>query len=429
MKYINLVILFSLLSSGLVFGQNNNSINDKGSLYSYYGIGTLNDYRDSDAQGMGMSGIGLNVRSANLANPAMWGNVFYTSGSGGFFIRNIESSDNLNKNIKTNLEPSHFQLVIPVKRNKVGVSLGLFPISSSNYSYTKSNFISPINSATGDTVNYNVNNSGSGGIDYLELGIGWQINKNLAVGYAPSLVFGILKDDITTNFSSTAYQPIQLNRKISNIGFGNRAGIYFQKSRVFSDHDQLSVGLMASLPVHLSSTLSVQNYIASSGGTVSNPTKNLKNGNLRLPLRTGMGISYWINQKVLVGSEVLYQKWSDFQNIDGKHDSYLKDRIRLGVGTQFLPANKRSNSFFQNLAYRVGFSYDSGYLKLNDTSIQSWFITAGLGIPSKVGSSININAEYGFTGSKANNLIRERIFSLRISFNLTELMFLKHKIQ
>ncbi|HKJ32482.1 MAG TPA: hypothetical protein VKA34_11675 [Balneolales bacterium] len=426
MKYLNLIILFSLLGTSLVYGQQ--SINDTGSLYSYYGIGNLNDYRSTDAQGMGMTGIGLFDRAANLANPAIWGNAYYTSGTGGFYITNIQSSNRTNKTQKTNLEPSQFQIVFPVKRSKIGISLAMFPISSMNYHYTKTGSFNT--GASGSLINYNIDNYGSGGIDYLELGIGWHINKNLSIGYAPSLVFGLLNDDVQTSFNSPSYLSTRYIRKTSNIGFGNRAGIFYEKYRVFNKHDQLSVGLTANMPVKLHSTLSIQNYITSSSGNVNNPTQDLKKGNILLPLRAGLGVSYWFNQRIMVGSEVLYQKWSDFKGINGKTESFMKDRYRVGLGTQLLPSNNRSNNFFRHLAYRLGLSYDSGYLKLNGRNIQTFYITAGLGIPSpKIASSININAEYGFRGTQANSLIKERIFSLRISFNLSELMFVKHKIQ
>lgn len=426
MKYFSFFILISFLSAGTVFGQN---LYDTGSIYSYYGIGTLNDHRSTDAQGMGMSGVGMFDRVSTLANPAIWGNAYYTSGEGGFYMTTIQSSNDISKTQKTNLDASQFQLVFPIKRNKLGVSLGMFPISSMNYHYSKSGSIDSTLTSIGSPVNYTIDNVGTGGINYLELGIGWHINKHWSIGYAPSLVFGVLEDDIQTNFSSSAYQNTRFIRKISNLGFGNRAGVFYQKFNVFNKHDEMSVGLMADFPVKLYSTLSLQNYITSSSGSVNNPTQNLKKGNIILPLRTGLGVSYWFNPRLMVGSEVLYQKWADYKGIDPGTNSNFKNRVRIGFGSQLLPSNNRSNNFFRHLTYRLGFSYDSGYLKLHGKDIQSWFITGGIGIPSpKIASSININAEYGFRGTQLNSLVRERIFAIRISFNLSELMFVQQKI-
>lgn len=403
-----------------------------GSLYSYYGIGTLNDYRDPDAGGMSLSGIGVFDKVSNLSNPGIWGNAYYTAGTGGFYINNILSSNKVNSNEKTNLNASQFQLVMPLKRRTVGLSIAMYPISSSDYNYEYKGTFNAQQTGLGTELNYTTRNHGSGGIDALEMGIGWRVYKNLSIGYAPSIVFGLLKDEISTSFDLANYQSTRFNKKSSNVGFGNRFGIYYQKANIFDKHDALSLGATVNLPVNLHSTQSVDYFVQNSSGTVINSTQVISKGNTNLPLRAGLGLSYWFTQRFMMGSEVLYQKWSDLSGIKGQNNVSFTNRTRVGLGMQVVPKRNLSNSIFRHLSYQLGVSYDTGYLKLNGNNIKTMLISAGLGIPTPTpssGSSININVDYGVRGTTSNGLLRDRIFSIRLSFNLSEFMFFKQKIK
>ncbi len=430
MKKLSFTILFCFLFTVIGKAQ---SMLSSGSLYSYYGIGTLNDYRDPNAGGMGLSGIAVFNQVSNLANPGIWGNAVLTSGTGGFYINNIRSNDNVGNTEKTNLNAAQFQLVLPLKKDKFGLSLGMFPISSSNYNYQYQGTFSAAQTGLGTELNYITQNHGTGGINYLELGFGWKIYKNLSIGYAPSIVFGLLKDQVSTNFDLANYQSTRYNKQVSNVGFGNRIGIYYQKARIFNKKDLLSLGATVDLPVHLNSKKSIEYYVQNSSGTSINSTQDLANGSMYLPLRAGFGASYWFSQRVMLGSEILYQKWSDFRGLPGQNvstlNATLKDRARFGLGVQLMPKESINSTFFKRLSYRLGMSYDTGYLKLNGKNIQTMLISAGLGIPSTKSGSININFDYGMRGTTSNNLVRDRIFSIRLSFNLSEFMFFKQKIQ
>lgn len=430
MKKFSTTILFCLLFSVLGKAQ---SMLSSGSLYSYYGIGTLNDYRDPNASGMGLSGVAVFNQVANLANPGIWGNAVFTSGTGGFYINNIQSKSNIGNSEKTDLNAAHFQLVLPIERDKLGLSLGMFPVSSSNYNYQYTGTFSAEQTGLGTELNYLTHNHGTGGINYLEMGLGWRIYKNLSIGYAPSIVFGLLKDQVSTSFDLPNYQSTRYNKQISNVGFGNRIGIYYQKAHIFNKKDLLSLGATIDLPVHLHSKESIEYYIQNSSGTQINSTQDLTKGSMYLPLKAGLGASYWFSRRVMLGSEILYQKWSDFRGLPGQDvtsiKATLKDRTRFGLGVQLMPKERINSTFFNRISYRLGLSYDTGYLKFNGKDIQTMLISAGLGIPSSKSGSININFDYGTRGTTSNNLVKDRIFSIRLSFNLSEFMFFKQKIQ
>lgn len=413
----------------MAFGESmGQSLYSSGSVYSYYGVGTVTDFRDPNAAGMGMNGIGLSINGPNLSNPALWSSTVYTTGTGGFSINTISSKNNTTHATRSVVNVTHFQLILPVVKQKFGISASLYPLSESNFHYQNTGQIDSTIANVGSNVAYQNDYNGSGGLNALELGFGWNVTGNLSIGYAPSLIFGKLTNDVVTKFSSLYYFQTHYNVNVTNIGIGNRVGIYYQKNSVLDSHDLLSIGATASFPVVLKSDRSVENFI-NNGSTEINSSRNLMHGHIRLPLRAGFGLGYWINRHWMVGAEALYQKWSNYHDINSNSVSYYKDRVRLGMGGQFLPMNSNNPKLFRALIYRAGFTYDSGYLKLHGQNISSMLFSAGIGIPSQTNSSIDIDLSYGWRGTTSHDLVRERIFSVKVSFNLSELMFLKRLYQ
>jgi len=404
------------------------SLYKTGSIYSNFGAGSITDFRDPNASGMGMTGVGLSITGTNLSNPATWGSAVYAAGTGGFEINTITSSNGNTHAARSLINITHFQLILPVVKQKFGISASLYPITERNYHSQNTGVIDSVITGVGNVTNQN-DYTGSGGLNALELGFGWNITKNLSIGYAPSLIFGKLSNDVKTSFSSVYYYPTHYSLNTTNIGMGNRVGLFLQKNSVFNSNDLISFGATASFPVNLKSDKSVENYIPISSSEVNKSTP-ISKGHIRLPLRAGFGLGYWFNGHWMIGGEALYQKWGDYRGINSSETDYYKDRLRFGMGGQFLPARSVNNpGFFRTLVYRAGFSYDTGYLKLHGQNISSLMMSAGIGIPSRTASSIDIDLSYGWRGTTSHDLVRERIFSIKVSFNLSELMFFKRKIQ
>ena len=425
MKYFSIIVLMLLVAFSESTAQ---SLYSTGSIYSYYGVGTVTDFRDPNAAAMGMNGVGLSINGANLSNPALWGSTVLATGTGGFEVNTITSSNKTTHSSRSVIDATHFQLILPVVKQKFGISVALYPITQSNYAYQNTGTIDSAITNIGSNVTYQNVYTGSGGLNALELGFGWNIAGNLSIGYAPSIVFGKLTNDVATAFNSSYYNPTHYSVNTTNIGMGNRFGIYYQKNGVFDSNDLLSIGATASFPVILRSKKSVEDYI-NLNGSEDNQNRSLSNGHIRLPLRTGVGLGYWINGHWMVGAEALYQKWGDYHDINSQPVNYYTNRLRFGLGGQFLPQRSINPTFFQSLIYRAGFSYDTGYLKLQGQNISSMLLSAGFGIPTHTASSIDIDLSYGWRGTTSHDLVRERIFSVKVSFNLSELMFFKRKIQ
>ena len=79
----------------------------------------------------------------------------------------------------------------------------------------------------------------------------------------------------------------------------------------------------------------------------------------------------------------------------------------------------------------AGVSYDTGHLTINDKDIETLWFSAGFGLlslNSRSASSFDLSFQYGIRGTKSNSLVKENIFGINLSVNLTELMFLQRKL-
>ena len=435
MKYFYLSIALVLTVATTAFGQlqPKNKLRS-GSVYSYLGVGQPIDYRASYADGMGLNGVAIyDDFSASLANPAFWGRTYFSQATGGLSLNNYNARDYSGRSKNSELTANLFQAVFPLVRNKLGFSLSLSPISRMSFMTYQQTTLPPGMSNAGDSLLYAEQNRGDGGLNRLELGFGYSFGKHLSIGYAPSLVFGPINNHLSILYGSPDYQPIVYDVETKNRGFGNRFGIFYRSSHIFNSHDNLDIGGQVSLPVNLRSRRSIKSDKSVGNGTKTVIIKSEDEfgaGNIRMPMEVTGGLTYSPNNKWQVGSEVLYQQWSDYQNYYKQPENYMSDRYKFAVGTRFLPQQGNINTFFSRFKYNAGVSYDSGYLKLQGQNIETLMFSAGLGILSpKSLSSVDINFHFGIRGTKANNLVKEQIWGVKISLNLAERMFYRPKLQ
>lgn len=395
------------------------------STYSYLGLGIPNDYRSSFAASMGLTGVALSNRiGTSFANPALYSNAYFTTAGGGLSYRNLDAEDRLGRSNNSQADALALQLVFPIVREKIGFSFGMLPITENSYSVSN-----PVEFANGaDTIRYISTLIGQGGLNRLEAGIGFKVTEWLSVGYSPSLVLGTIRNISTVGFATSGYQDYDYERVLSSIGFGNRFGVHTQHQGLFGKNDVLSFGAVLSLPVDLNSDLLIKESQLINGVAQQERTK-LGRGENEYPGEYTLGFSYSPNNQWLVSAEAFQQGWSTYKDFNGATPTEMKDRTRLGVGVQFIPSG-RGESVFSRFIYRTGMSYDTGHIQLSNTAISTVLWSAGLGIPSRApGSSLDLSVDYGFRGTTSHDLVREQIFTFRVSFNLSELMFLQRKIE
>jgi hypothetical protein len=433
-----LITFFLLLCSATTFAQES-SLADEGSVYSKYGVGIPVETGSSNAIGAGVWGVSdVEPLVPNLANPALWGYTTYGMASGGAQIKNLSGADRLGTARHTFFSVGHFQLQVPIKKNKLGLSVSFTPYSRTAYQSIETGRKLK-GSNPKKAVSYQTEDNAHGGLGRFELGIGWKINKNISLGYAASIYHASVNNDLSTTFSDKTYAPVTNTVINSGAGFGNRFGIYFTLPSMGSHKKQaLNIGFTAALPVILHGQKNQQSPFVP-----GNPSQNrssgettIGSGDIQLPLELTGGITYKPSPFVAISAEGRYQNWADFYNElkQAHHDVVFKNRMKMGLGLQYFPVYLGSHKFLSHFKYRIGANYDTGYLKIRGQDIRALTFTAGLGLlsPSKVqgfNSSIDINFYYTILGTKINNLVKEHVFGIKLTLNLAELFFFRPKLQ
>lgn len=432
MKKLVFITVVLCLTGFEAFAQaGENSQASSGSIYSKLGVGVPVDISNTAASAAGVLGVSYNESSiSSLANPAHWGSTVYGLGSGGLNVQSYSVTDNNNSVTNSDFSVNQFQLQLPVVRGQFGISGSFTPLSRSNFrTFRQSSRI--IDGGSGqDTLRYSIENRGSGGVNRAELGFGWQINRNISVGYAASAVFISKDNEFSGVFSELEYRGVNYSYETSGVGLGNRFGTFIRLPGLFSEIDQLGLGATVSLPVKINANQ--QRTSDLQGQNIG--SRDLGDGTIRMPMKISGGLSYRPSNLLLFAAEGLYQGWSNYQNDFSStlptNGVEFVNRYKLGLGIQYFPYFSGSDKFLSNFKYRLGTSYDTGHLRIEGKPINTLMFSFGFGIRSpNSNSSVDLSFEYGVRGTNSMNLVKEQIWGARLSLNLSEIMFFRPKLQ
>lgn len=433
MKILRHLFVFAILflcANTLMAQIEGDSQSKSGSFYSLFGVGYPTDTNNSQELGLGIIGVSLDNRQSNtLQNPALWGKNTLTTASSGFNMAQFQATSQTSESVNALLEAGYLQFTFPVLREKLGVSASMYSVTSSNYRFVTfdSTAASPTN-----TINYASDIRGSGGINKLELGFGWNINKYIAVGYAPSLTFISQNNSQDVFFDQPGYGTSNLDSKITGTAMGHKFGTLLTFRNLFRTADRVSIGAAATLPISINAKnkTTVSKIVNGQDQVVG--LREAEKGEIRLPVELKGGLTYYPSNLVNFSFEGLYEQWSDYNSaFDPSNElEMMKDRFKAGFGGEYHPYKTNSTSFFSNFRYSGGVSFDSGHLAINNQDINTLWFSAGLGIISpRSSSSVDLSFRYGLRGTTNENLIKEEIWALNLSVNLSELMFFRQKLR
>lgn len=431
MKFIKAILIASIFlfpAKQLLAQIEGASESSSGSFYSLYGVGFPSDNANSRALGMGILGVSLDKTNSNtLQNPALWGKNTLATASSGFNFSQFNNSNRNSESTNTLFNAGYIQATFPILRGKLGFSASMYSVSRSNYRFVTFDSVS---TSGGQSVEYASDIRGNGGINKMELGFGWNINNNLAIGYAPSFTFISQNNSRDVFFSQSSLANNYLDSKITGTALGHRFGALLNLRNLLKNQDRISIGVSASLPISIEAeeNITVRKVVNNQDLEVS--LKDPEKGTINLPLELKSGLTYYPTELVNFSVEGLYEQWSTFESpFDQENtETNLSDRFKLGLGGEYHPYRTNSERFLSNFRYSAGLSYDSGHLTLQNQDINTLWFSAGLGIISpRSNSSVDFSIRYGLRGTTKNNLVRENIWAFNLSVNLSELMFYRQK--
>lgn len=392
--------------------------------YSALGIGDIIQPQLVSHRGMGIASVAYpSNKSFNLLNPAFLGiRDYYTTFEIGFTgERRTIASDSLNqKNGNGNL--NYIGLAFPIKRGRWGSGFGLVPYSYVNYNIISQN---TINGSEGASY---MNFKGNGGMNSIFWSNGVNFFKTLALGVKISYLSGSRVDETIININQpNSYNSALHERSKYNdfsLSFG---GAYWLKT---GERSTLFVAGIYELETMINTKVEEKLERRQVGTDVVLSTDTVTNlkGNIVLPAKIGVGITYTKGSKWMASTDLLIQDWSTYRNFEGQTGLLYKS-YRAGLGFEIIPDASSVNSYFNRMTYRFGGFYEITPYEINSDQIINFGINFGVSLPAGQASLVNFGFQFGQRGGSLETAIVENYVRLSLGFSISDIWFYRRKIE
>ncbi len=424
------VLLTSLLAASPAFAQNLR--NGENAPYTRFGIGELKNGLNTNLKGMGgISGAYASEYTVNTENPASYASLKLTTyeAGGEGSTRTIHSGNQRYTTGMANV--SYLNIGIPVGKN-AGIAVGLKPMSRVYYSLSDT-IITP---GFGNGI---YRYDGGGSLNYGYLGAAYRI-KGFSIGANFGYVFGTI-DKVR---SLVSYQD---TAKVQNTVFVNSnqlGGIYWKGGAMYETRLNSKLVIRAGGTLTLSQKLNAKIdelwMSQSNASTAINPsgtsvyvtdtaygTFGVKD-KIILPSTYNFGVQLMGTNKWLVGVDVTATQWSQFRNYGNMTDSLADKTMKIAVGGEYTPNPASLRNYLQRVTYRLGFYYGQDYIRLRNTDMTYYAVTAGLSLPFKRSADrLHTAVEVGRRGTETNGLLRENFVRFSLGISLNDKWFVKRK--
>ena len=401
--------------------------------YTRYGFGQLSD--QSFASGKAMGGIGYGLRNGlqiNATNPASYSAVDSLTFlfDAGMSLQNANFQEN---GTKTNAKNSSLDYLAMQFRlaEGLGFTAGFLPYSTVGYKMSSSGAISE--DPYGNEISGLSSHNGTGGLQQVFIGLGYEVLKNLSVGANFYYVYGDIAHTISTTFNNTnAFTSLwseEVSVKDLKIDFGAQ---YTQK---FGKKHAVTLGAVYSLGKDMNSD--AYRYLEKyNGKTLLTQTIDTLNNVCGMPHTLGVGLTYTYSNRLTVGLDYTLQKWADvkFPNtVEDKQflvqEGLFTDRKKVSFGAEYIP-NPISRSYLSRIRYRIGAHYADPYAKVDGKEgAREYGASFGFGFPLFQSKSIlNVSGQYVKVSPKVKGMLEENYLKVNVGLTFNERWFMKWKV-
>ncbi len=409
-KHIKIISIIIFITSINIFSQSS-------SIYSRLGIGDMVYSYSARSLGMGQLGNADAVPDfVNTLNPATWSRIDKTRFEIGVDYTGLSESDNSNNGFYGRAEFRGFTLAFPISSQYgIGMSMGLMPYSRVSYNVTY-NYPSP----TDNVSNYQISYLGSGGLTKTYIGTSFQFPFGLALGATMDYYFGDLSYSSQVNFSNSSDVSTNYLKTYRPNGLGTTVGLITPDiAPLFNSKfvEDIRLGFSASYISDLST-----DTIATSNNVIALDTLGTGTVMMKIPLRVSGGISFVLNKKYLVTLDYLDQPWQNY-SFDNVKSSYLRNAYKVSAGFEYRPLHDIGSTFWQNVIWRGGLSYEQTQYNINNTGIYQYSVSGGFSLPLSFENTLDVGLQYSTRGTTANSLVKENSFRFDVGLSLGELWF------
>lgn len=295
--------------------------------------------------------------------------------TGGY--RNVNSNVGNYSNIYVNYQ--HFILALPISQ-RLTAAIGLTPLSEAQYSafyeYKLANDTSILKSQI----------KKNGGLNHLFTSAGFDLSKNLSIGFQGGFVFGKISDEQfyqlkiadTLNFGS----PFGTTTESHYTGFSFKPSFFYTTALKGSADSSLFLNIGGSLEffsdIREKASYSFQNRnqfgLVTSDSTV---TSNTKNNNL--PKTLNVGIALQKPNRWTLGADVTYGDWSEIASY--RPDFTYTNSYKISAGGEAKFLGKDGNITPKTPTYRFGLAVAQLPYLINGDNIYDYSLSLGASIP------------------------------------------------
>ena len=413
-------ILFCVL--GLFFATSASYAQNNTSPYSIVGIGDIERSSFDRTSGMGHAGIALSSnRTFYQANPASYSvledHYFYFEVATRYKSVTYSGTPvtDISNNTSTDIQFKKLAFATKLKP-RWGISFGLMPFSTVNYSF------SGLKTIQGSNFVENATYVGNGGTNLFYVTNSFIVNKHLSIGLQSAYLFGNM-DETETLSGQLTDSAVSTER---NIYIGNpyfKLGLQYH-TKLNSKWD-IAFGATASSKTKLRANYSL---LVKTGLTTLVNNESYQSNYFTLPNTYTAGLAATLKNAYTFAVDYNYQGWKPL-NYSGIGYT-LENSQRISVGGEY----SKKGSYLNNILYekyflQAGFFYSTSYLKMNGEQLQDYGLTLGAGteLSRMVLSGLAIHGalEIGQRGTTNNGLIKEGYSQFNITLSYRDLWISK----
>lgn len=395
--------------------------------FTSFGIGE--PYGNALINQQGMAGVGVAQPQfwfINNQNPALLVyNSVYTSFQAGIIAERREISGDTLSETSQGGNMNYLVTAFPIKPTKWTTSVGLMPYTSVNYKMRYTDDIS------GSSEQVSVIEEGTGGLTQLYWSNGVRLTKEIAVGLKASYIFSSIVNTYKNQLINSP-QPINylagIEEKsyVKDFTFGT--GLSFSKDSLFSQRRyRLSFGAVYNFATELDAEKTDRIYRTNSIGDTTDVSilPSSTRGSYSIPSSLTVGLSLSRGTRWNIGTELSYQDWSVFENVNGQNDA-LQQSWRVALGGEITPDQFDTDNYLKRLTYRGGVSMEQNPFLANGNPVKDLGINFGLSMPAGR-SSLDLAFRYGKRGDKAENILEETYFKIYFGITFNDQWFIKRR--
>lgn len=407
-KYLTTVLLFITMTA---VAQTNSLT---GSPYSIFGVGVPSTSYSGAAAGIAGTGKAYSTLGLlNFNNPANVLNIptdqFFLDLGGSFELNRLQNRTDSENRFNSNF--SNFSMGVNAGE-KWAFGVNLIPYTNVGYS-----LIGIEREIEGSTDIFISNTTGSGGIYDISFDVGYRLFPWAKLGLRTSYYFGTISQEENI-IAQPSLLTITDEQRYSGLSFETGLQLVLNKKKHLGFTVQLPTTLFNNTSRSITNT---QNF-----GISDLIEEEVDGRDFSLPLVLGAGYTtFLLKDKLQLNIEYEFSNWEENTSVD--FTTQYRQQQRYSAGMTYYNKKEKLN-YWDNVQYRGGLFYDTGYLQVSDDNLSSYGLSAGIGFPiGRGGSMFNISLTRGRTGEVKNFLIQEDYTRLNFNLSLRDLWFQKRK--